>query len=68
VKDEVKEIKMKCFHAPEKYLWTASTKKMKEVRDIFYHLKSLNYDDKPDYEYIRSKLRDINNHFTINNF
>jgi hypothetical protein len=45
VKDEVKDIKMKCLSNPEKYLWTTTTRRINAIRDIFYHIKSLNYED-----------------------
>ena len=41
VKDEVREIKLKCLKNPEKYLWTTTTKRLSQIREIFYHIKSL---------------------------
>lgn len=46
--EEVKNIKNECLSNPEEKLWIA-TKDIQEVKKIFYHLKSLNYKDKPDY-------------------
>jgi hypothetical protein len=47
-RDEVKAIKTACLGKPEEKLWIA-TKHMVEVRNIFYHIKSLNYKDRPNY-------------------
>lgn len=51
--DEVKNIKTECLNNPEEKLWIV-TKDMIEVKNIFYHLKSLNYKDKPNYALIRN--------------
>ncbi|CDW88961.1 UNKNOWN [Stylonychia lemnae] len=59
VKDEVKDIKARCLGNPEKYLWITSTKNIQQVKDIFYHLKNLDYYDAPNYAYIRNKLMEI---------
>ena len=56
--EQVKEIKTQCLEDPEKYLWVV-TKDVQEVKNIFYHLKKLNYSDKPDYDYIRNELKTI---------
>eukprot|EP00347_Sterkiella_histriomuscorum_P020241 403338552 len=61
VKDEVKDIKLKCFSNPEKYLWTTTTRGLQQVKDIFYHLKNLEYADSPNYQFIRDKLIEIKN-------
>ena len=53
--DEVKTIKERCLKQPEKYLWK-TTKEYDQIKNIFYHLLSLKYEDKPDYSYIRSEL------------
>jgi len=50
--DEVKAIKTKCLENPESYLWI-KTKYIEEVKNIFYHLKDLNYSQKPNYQYIK---------------
>lgn len=50
---------MKCLKNPEKYLWTTTTKKFTQMRDIFYHIKSLQYEDKPSYSLIATKLREM---------
>jgi hypothetical protein len=34
-------------------------KKYPQVQDIFYYLSRLDYADKPDYQYIRQRVRDI---------
>lgn len=50
--DEVKHIKTECLSNPEEKLWIV-TKDVPEVKNIFYHLKSLKYEDVPDYALIR---------------
>ena len=50
--DEVKNIKHECLSNPEEKLWIV-TKDIPEVKHIFYHIQSLNYKDRPDYELIR---------------
>ena len=42
--DEVKNIKNECLNNPEEKLWIV-TKDIQEVKNIFYHLKSLSYKD-----------------------
>lgn len=42
--DEVKLIKTDCLSNPETKLWIV-TKDIQEVKNIFYHLKSLQYKD-----------------------
>ncbi|TNV83274.1 hypothetical protein FGO68_gene1889 [Halteria grandinella] len=59
MKDEVKDIKMRCLSHPEQFLWTTTTKFMPQVAEIFYHIKSLQYEDCPNYEFVRTKLREI---------
>ncbi len=58
--DEVKTIKTECLGQPEEKLWIA-TRNMVEVRNIFNHIKSLNYKDRPNYELIRNNLKSILN-------
>ncbi len=58
--DEVKTIKTDCMSKPEEKLWIA-TKNMVEVKNIFNHIKSLNYKDRPNYELIRNNLKSILN-------
>ncbi len=58
--EEVRLIKHECIMVdPEKKLWRGATKNIEEVRTIFYHLMSLKYEDKPDYELVRGCLRKI---------
>lgn len=47
--DAVKAIKTRCLENPERYLWTNKTKNIEEVKNIYYHIRSLQYGDKPDY-------------------
>jgi hypothetical protein len=58
--DEVKNIKTDCLNNPEEKLWIV-TKNIPEVKNIFFHLKSLNYKDQPSYAYIRGQLKSILN-------
>jgi hypothetical protein len=56
--DEVKNIKHECLSNPEEKLWI-TTKDVPEVKDIFYHIQSLGYKDKPNYNLIRGSLKNI---------
>jgi len=56
--DEVKNIKTECLNNPEEKLWIV-TKDVPEVKNIFYHLKRLKYEDVPDYALIRNQLKSI---------
>ena len=56
--DEVKNIKTECLNNPEEKLWIV-TKDIPEVKEIFYHISSLGYKDKPNYSYIRERLKNI---------
>jgi hypothetical protein len=58
-KDYVKETKIECFKNPETYLWNTTTKNLIPMRAIFYHLKSLEYADTPDYNFIEIKLQEM---------
>jgi hypothetical protein len=58
--DEVKGIKTDCLSNPKEKLWIA-TKHLVEVRNIFNHLNSLSYKDRPNYELIRNNLKSILN-------
>lgn len=46
---------------PEKNLFLTTTKGKFEIYDILEHLKSLKYEDKPDYEFINNKIREMRN-------
>lgn len=50
--DEVKNIKHDCLSNPDEKLWFV-TKDIQEVKEIFYHIQSLGYKDKPNYAFIR---------------
>jgi uncharacterized membrane protein len=56
--EEVKNIKTECLNKPDEKLWIV-TKDVPEVKNIFNHLKSLSYKDKPNYMYIRNQLKSI---------
>lgn len=51
--DEVKNIKTECLSNPEEKLWIV-TKDIPEVKNIFSHIQSLGYKDKPNYGFIRN--------------
>ena len=59
--DDVRDVKIKCFKEPEKYIWTSTTSKMSEVRNIYYTLYNLKYEDRPDYNYVRLQLMSLLN-------
>ncbi len=56
--EEVKQIKTQCLEKPEELLWV-QTKNIPEVRAIFKHVKSLEYKDRPNYQFIRDQLKSI---------
>lgn len=57
--EEVRLIKTECLNNPMEKLWRGATRQFEQVRQIFYHLNSLKYEDKPDYQLIRDNLRGI---------
>jgi len=57
-KDEIEAVKNDCINNPEKFLLTNKCNKP-QLFEIFYHIKSLKYVDKPDYNLIRNKLREL---------
>jgi hypothetical protein len=59
--DEIKDIKEKCFNNPETFLWPNTIFNNEEVRNIFHAIKGLEYQDKPDYAYIRTQLLSMHN-------
>lgn len=67
VKDEVKDIKEKCLSNPKKYIFGSATKKYPQLKEIFYHIKSLEYEDKPKYSFIQEKLKEILYIYNSNN-
>jgi len=58
-KDEVKVLKTKAFKRPTKCLLPTLHKKHPEIFDLFKYLQKLKYQDDPDYEYVRSLLRQL---------
>ena len=45
-KDEVKDIKLKCFANPEKYFWANSAaSNYPQLKEVFIYLNSLKYED-----------------------
>jgi hypothetical protein len=57
--EEVRMIKTSCIQNPNEKLWRGATRDIEEVRTIFYHLQSLEYGDKPDYDLVRNNLKNI---------
>lgn len=51
--NQVKDIKNKCLRHPKKKLWVGPTREIPEVEQIFNHIESLDYVDKPDYALIK---------------
>jgi hypothetical protein len=45
-----------CLNDPEKKLFLNSTKNKPEIVEIFKHIKSLTYDDRPNYNFIKIHL------------
>ena len=60
IKEVIEAHKNECLNNPEKFLLTKKCNK-KQFFEIFYHIKSLKYSDKPDYEFIRLKLKELLN-------
>eukprot|EP00343_Euplotes_focardii_P012950 CAMPEP_0205834122 /NCGR_PEP_ID=MMETSP0206-20130828/50533_1 /ASSEMBLY_ACC=CAM_ASM_000279 /TAXON_ID=36767 /ORGANISM="Euplotes focardii, Strain TN1" /LENGTH=342 /DNA_ID=CAMNT_0053140993 /DNA_START=685 /DNA_END=1713 /DNA_ORIENTATION=- len=56
---QVKDIKEECINDPENRLWSKETEDILEIREIWTSIKSLTYEDQPDYPFIRSKLKQI---------
>ena len=57
-KENIGKIKKQCLDHPEKFLLTSSCNK-KELIEIFYYIKSLKYETKPCYSFIRNKLNEL---------
>jgi hypothetical protein len=47
------------LHYPEKNLFLSTTKGKTEIYEILNHLKSLKYEDRPDYEFIYNRIREM---------
>lgn len=39
-------------------MWKA-TKNMKQIKNIFYHIKSLAFEERPNYAYIKEQLSSL---------
>jgi hypothetical protein len=50
---------MKVLSHPDKFLWSSSTKEFPQIKTIFNHIKGLQYEDRPDYQFIRNELKSI---------
>eukprot|EP00826_Nyctotherus_ovalis_P064081 TRINITY_DN9396_c0_g2_i5.p1 TRINITY_DN9396_c0_g2~~TRINITY_DN9396_c0_g2_i5.p1 ORF type:complete len:227 (-),score=52.30 TRINITY_DN9396_c0_g2_i5:53-733(-) len=57
--EELAQVKADCMSNPEELLWRTTTAGIPELRNIFYYLKTLQYADRPDYEYIYAQLNQI---------
>lgn len=58
-KDQVRDLKQKAFQKPQKYLFPSLCKKFPQVQQIFDSIAKLKYPDKPDYAFVRAKLKEI---------
>ena len=56
-KESIMEIKEKWLKQPELYLWTNKTWTFPEVKEIWYYIASLEYDQIPNYKYIDNLLK-----------
>lgn len=54
--DDVRDIKAKCLSNPEEHLWKTAINGMREIKNIFFCIARLRYEDRPDYDYIRKEL------------
>jgi hypothetical protein len=52
-KDTVKEMKLKAFRNPKKYLYPESVKKYPQIRQIFEYMQQVGYYDEPRYGFIK---------------
>ena len=50
-----------CLLNPEKYLFLTTSKDKVEIINILDHIKTLKYEDRPNYEFIQNKLKDMRN-------
>jgi hypothetical protein len=60
IKEVIEAHKNECIKNPEKLLSSIKVNK-KQLFEIFYHIKTLRYPDRPNYEFIRSKLKELLN-------
>lgn len=58
-KEEVGKTKELCVNNPEAFIFNDKIKWRNELKSILDHLKSLNYEDKPNYSFIKSKLEEM---------
>ncbi|CAI2376554.1 unnamed protein product [Moneuplotes crassus] len=56
---QVQCIKEEALAEPEKYLWSSKTDEVPQIKEIFYHIKGLGYDDTPDYDLLFQILINI---------
>jgi hypothetical protein len=58
-KDDIKKVKEECLANPDKKLLITTTKGKKEILELLNHIKSLAYIDRPNYNFIRTKLNEL---------
>lgn len=58
-KDDIKKVKEICLHDPEKKLFLGTSKGKKEISEILTHLKTLKYEDRPNYYFIKMKINEL---------
>jgi hypothetical protein len=58
IKEIIEAHKNECINNPEKLLVSNKVNK-KQLFEIFYHINSLRYSDRPNYEFIRTKLKEL---------
>lgn len=55
----MKEVKEECLKDPENKLWSKETEDIPEIKEIWRSIQDLEYQDEPDYNFIRGKLKQI---------
>ena len=60
-RDTVMNVKQKCMENPVDFLWNCNRHiaDIMQLRQIFYHILNLKYEDQPNYQLIRMLLLDI---------
>lgn len=61
--EDAQPAKEKALNDPEHFLWRGVTENMIEPRNIFNSILKLNYEDKPNYEYIKTNLLSMQEKF-----
>jgi hypothetical protein len=58
-KDDIKKMKEICLADPERKLFLNTSKGKREIVEVFIHIKSLTYEQRPDYSFIRIRLEEL---------